>query len=196
MKDWMNKLRDVFIAGLIFLLPLLTIFALLAKVNQFVQGFFKKIAGLFGLKSIAGISAATWVGFLSFLVICLLLGWLVKHSFIGGFRNWLDSKLVKYIPGYAMYREMALSKLIKQEELLPYDKGAWYIEGGMQRPCFIIEEFDKDKMVIFLPMAGNTKSGYNALVAKSSLQDLPVDELKKFKLAVDNIGIGLNQFAK
>jgi len=196
MKPFFTRVKDAFFAGLIFLLPLLVLFAVLAKVNQSAKGIFIKLAGIFGLKSFAGLTSATWAAALSFVVLCLLLGLLAKNKLFRSIHDWLDERLANIIPGYAVYREMAMNKLEAKEELLPYNKAGWLQLQNMQRPCFIMEESAAQQLIIFLPEAGNSKKGINALVDRSQVIPIEADDIKAFKLAIDNIGIGLNAFVR
>ena len=74
MKKTLKKLRDTFIAGIIFLLPILLLVVLITKVFQFLTGFTGKVAAWFGLKSFIGVSGGTIVSAISLIVLCILCG--------------------------------------------------------------------------------------------------------------------------
>jgi uncharacterized membrane protein len=195
MKNFFSGLRDTIVAGILFLLPLLILLVLVAKVFQLLTGITTKIAGFFGLKSLFGISGGTIVGGIGLLLLCLLCGYLVRISFFNQFRNWLDSKLAHYIPGYVVYREMAISKLDKtKEELLPYESAAWIEVDEMQQPCFVIKTIPDGRCVIYLPTAGNVKEGTLFVLPKEKVQLCEGVELRKFNLAISNLGMELADY--
>lgn len=187
-----QNLRDTIIAGVIFLLPLLIIFVLVIKVFQFFRKFTTKAAAFFGLDSIAGISSSTIVGTISLLVVCLICGYLVRISFFRYISEWLDEKLTKLIPGYAVYHEMAKSKLVEKEEMLPYEMAVWVKRGEVTQPGFLMDTMPDGRLVIFLPMAGNVSSGNIELLHENSIERCPNTDMKKFKMAITNLGLGFS----
>jgi len=193
MKKFFSSLRDMLIAGLIFLLPLLILFVLLTKVFQFLTGFTTKIASFFGLKSIVGISGGTIVSAISLILFCMLCGYLVRVSSFKNISKWIDKKMMTHIPGYAVYRQMVMAKLEEKDEVLPYKSAAWIDIHDMQQPCFLMETLPDGRCVVFLPAAGNVKEGTVLMVAPAKLQLWSNADLKGFRGAIANLGLG---FAK
>lgn len=193
LKRTFQKIRDLAIAGLVFLLPLVVLIILLSKVFQFLTGFTGKIAKLFGLNEIAGISGGTIVSAISIILLCMLCGYLVRISFFKSMRDWLDEKLSANIPGYSTYREMALSKLEPKEEELPYISVVWLQSGALQQPGFLVDEFPDRSVLVFVPRAGNVKEGKLYRVAETSIERCNGKDMKAFQEAIDNRGIGLSK---
>jgi hypothetical protein len=194
MKKYANSLREMFVAGLIFLLPLLVLFVILNKVFQALTGFTTKIAALFGLKSFVGISGATLVSSISLILFCLLCGYLVRISFFKLFSKWADKKLASVIPGYKDYREMAMAKLEPKEEILPYKTAAWMEENGRMIPCFVMETTDDGKCIAFVPLAGNAKEGRICMCDTSKLLVINNADLKEFRNSINDLGKGLFKY--
>jgi uncharacterized membrane protein len=194
MKKTLQKLRDTFIAGIIFLLPLLLLIVLLTKVFQFLTGFTAKIASWFGLKSFVGISGGTIVSALSLIILCIICGYMVRISFFKSVSTWIDKKMTKNIPGYSVYREMALSKLEDKEEVIPYKSAAWINTDNKQQPGFLMETMPDGKFVIFIPTAGNIKEGAVFTVASTEVQLCTNTDMKAFRTAINNMGAGLSKF--
>lgn len=194
MKQSFNKLRDTFIAGLIFLLPLLILVALLSKVFFFFKSFTTKLAGLFGLKSFMGMSASTIMGVISFIILCIICGYLMRVAFFKQISSWVDDKLRKTIPGYEVYHQMALSKLEKNEEILPYESAAWIkLEEGVMQPAFVMETLPDNRSVIFKPSAGNVKEGEVLLIENGKIERCDDYDMRAFKMAINNLGLGLSK---
>lgn len=195
MKKVIATLRDTFIAGIIFLLPLLVLFVLLTKVFQFLTGFTTKIAALFGLTKFAGVSGGTIVSTIGLILVCLLCGYLVKISFFRSVSKWTDKKMMAHIPGYSVYREMALSKLEAREEALPYKSALWLKADNFLQPGFLMEYTDDGRMIVFIPTAGNVKEGSIFSVADTDVILSEKNDMKAFKIAISNLGIGLTEAA-
>jgi uncharacterized membrane protein len=194
MKKIAANLRDTIIAGIIFLLPLLLVVVMVSKVFQFLNSLNSRIAQVFGLKSIGGIPGTTIIGSISLLVICLLCGYLVRITFFQNIRNWLDVKLMDLIPGYQVYREMAINKLVDEEKPLPYESAAWLLRADQtEQPVFLMETTAQGELIIFAPTAGNVQTGTILKVPASMVRiDRNVD-MKSFRLLFSNLGLGVSK---
>jgi len=193
MKKFIDRARDTFIAGLIFLLPLLILCALLSKVFTFFKTFTTKLAALFGLKSFMGISASTIMGTLSLILLCILCGYLMRVAFFKHISEWVDNKLRKFIPGYEVYHQMALSKLEKKEEMLPYESCAWVKNEEGDQPAFIMETLHDGRVVVFFPHAGDVKEGEIKILESNRVERRDDYDMRAFRMAIKNLGLGLGK---
>lgn len=191
MKKIFTSLRDRFVAGLIFLLPLLILFVLLTKVFQIVTGLSTKIASLFGLKSIVGISGSTIVTSIGIVLVCIICGYLVKISTFSFMNRWLDKKLENRIPGYKTYRDMALGKIENKDEVLPYLNAAWVRINDMEQPAFVMEYLADGNFIVFVPIAGNSKQGNVYLIPQQKIRIVADANLKAFLKSIDARGLGI-----
>ncbi len=196
MKKTAQKIRDIFVAGLIFLLPLVVLIVLLTKIFQYLTGFTTRIAALFGLKSFIGISGGTIISAISLIIFCMLCGYLVRVSFFKSVSRWLDKKMMAHIPGYSVYREMALSKLEPKDEVLPYESAAWINVNEVQQPGFLMETMPDGRLVVFMPVAGNTKEGTVWVLPADKVTVGRHTDMKAFRTAVNNLGVGLGKIQK
>lgn len=193
MKAFFIKLRDTFIAGLIFLLPLLILVVLFTKVFQFLTGFTDKVAAVFGLTGFIGISGGTILSALGLILFCIICGYLMRIAFFKALSAWVDQKLMSNIPGYSAYREMALSKLEENKRPLPYKCAAWINEGDTVLPAFLMETMDDGRLVMFIPTAGSTMTGKVIILPATRVTLLPQTDVKAMKIALDSLGIGLSK---
>jgi len=191
MKKFISHLKDNFIKGLIFLLPIIVVLVLVAKVISGMKGFSTKIAALFGMKTILGVSGTTIISTISIIAICVLAGYFVRLRFMENFRNWLDKKLGDLLPGYETYREMALQKINREEEKLPYTKTVLVKEANYQLPGFIMDKFRDGRLTIFVPLAGNAKEGQIRIVDASEVTILENAEVKKVHNSFQKLGEGM-----
>ncbi|SCY07238.1 DUF502 domain-containing protein [Flavobacterium caeni] len=180
-------------AGIIFLLPILVLVVLFTKIFQFLTGFTNKIAALFGLKSFVGVSGGTIVGAVSLILFCLLCGYLVRIAFFKAISKWVDRKLMANIPGYSIYREMALSKLEDHDKALPFESVVWVKRDAAEQPGFLMETMPDGRLVIFFPTAGKTLEGEVIVIAADQVRKMPETDMKAMKIALDNLGIGLSK---
>jgi uncharacterized membrane protein len=194
MKKIVANLRDTIIAGILFLLPLLLVMVMVSKAFQFLNSLNSRVAAVFGLKSIGGIPSATIVGSISILLLCLLCGYLVRITFFQNIRNWIDQKLMDLIPGYQVYREMAINKLVDEEKPLPYESAAWLLRADQtEQPVFLMETTAQGELIIFAPTAGNVQTGTILKVPANMVRiDRNVD-MKSFRLLFSNLGIGVSK---
>lgn len=191
MKKLFGKLRDTFFAGLLFLLPLLIVLVLVTKVWGYLTGFSARIAAIFGLKTIMGVPSETVVTTIGIILFCLLCGFLVRIALFKSFSNYIDRKLLKTIPVYGVYREMAYQKVEKKEEILPYNGVVLFINGSTKQPGFLVEKLANGNCVIFLPSGGNPKEGNVLVVDQSEIEIIDSIEMKPVQTALSNRGIGL-----
>ena len=78
-----SNLRSVAISGFFFLLPVFVIFIVVAKAWASLTSIGAKIAGMFGVKSIAGVSGHTLFASLLLIGLCLVCGWLYRTPIRG-----------------------------------------------------------------------------------------------------------------
>jgi hypothetical protein len=86
-----------------------------------------------------------------------------------------------------------MSKLEEKEEALPYETAVWITLDDRQRPGFLIDKMPDGRLVIFIPTAGNPKEGEVFTIAPGKVQQCPDIDMRQFKIAINNIGIGLSK---
>jgi uncharacterized membrane protein len=191
MKKILSHIKDNFIKGLIFLLPIIVVLVLVAKAISAMKGFSAKIAALFGMKTIMGVSGTTIISTISIIAICVLAGYFVRLKFMQIFRDRLDKKLGELLPGYETYREMALQKINKEEEKLPYTKAVLLKENNYEVPGFLMDQFRDGRLTIFVPNAGNPQEGQIRIVPPEEVTILQYAEVKKVHTSVHKLGANL-----
>src|SRR5262249_53160690 len=112
MKKYVRSLRDIVIAGFMFLVP---VYVLFTKAWTSLSTIGTKLAAVFGLKSIFGVGGSTILSSLVLIAIWLVCGLLVRISFVGSLNKAVESRLAKYVPGYATYRAMIEERVHRKE---------------------------------------------------------------------------------
>jgi len=190
MKAFFSNLRGVGIAGFFFLLPVFVIFAVIAKAWTSLTSMGAKIAVMFGVKSLVGVSGHTLFASLLLIGLCLVCGWLVRFSFVAAFSNAVEKGLAKYIPGYDTYKAMAEEKLQHKVRILPYTS-ALIKHQDYWRPAYIIEDDQVGKYVIFLPDIPDTDKGHVLLAKQDQVRILSSLTANELEASLKRMGKGL-----
>jgi uncharacterized membrane protein len=164
MKTFLSHLRDTAISGFFALLPPYVLYIVIAKAWKSLSFVKAGIAGMFGLKSMLGVGGSTvFSGFLV-ITIWIVIGMLVRFSFMAAMSRAAERALSKYIPGYDTYKAIAEEKLQHKARALDYRSGLirWQ---EYWRPVYIVEQDEDGTCVLFLPDVPETNKGH-VLVAK------------------------------
>jgi len=165
MKTFLTNLRNLIISGIFFLLPIIVVFVILTKGWVWLTSIGKRIAQVFGLSSFLGHGGTTVVSGLLLLALCLLCGLLMRYAFLAGLRQSLEGLLLKYLPGYDVYKAMAEEKLQNKRQILPY-ASALIKQQDYWQPAYIVEQDQNGDHVVFVPDIPDTAKG-RILIAKT-----------------------------
>lgn len=191
-KKVLRSLRDTLIAGIVFLIPVLIMLVLASKVLSFISHFTTKVATSLGLDRTLGEWAATLLGGLFLLIICLICGYLIRVALFKHFSEWADQKLMDVSPGYQHYRSLVYSKLGKTADDFPFDTPAWVTMGDGKAPGFIVDKRLEPDWLVFIPTAGKLSEGTLLRVNSTRINLCPKSEVNEFKVAISNLGIGMS----
>ena len=111
MKAFFSKVRNVLVAGFLFLLPVYVVLIIISKAWTSLSSIGTKVAAMFGMKSILGVGGSTVFSGLLLIIIWIACGLLVHFSFFATINKRAEKWLSKYIPGYDTYKAMAEEKL-------------------------------------------------------------------------------------
>lgn len=191
LKRAYEKIRDLCVAGLMFLLPLVVLIILLKKVYEFLSHFTGRFATMIGLDKFLGILGIRFVSVATIILFCVLCGYLVRVSFFRSIRDWLDEKLAANIPGYSTYRAMAMSQLDSKEEPLPFESAVWVQVHQCEQPGFISGRFADGRLLVFVPNPGNTAEGELYRVREDQVEYCRDTDMRNFLKAIGEKGNGL-----
>ena len=164
MKTFLSRLRDIAISGFFALLPLYVLFIVIAKAWKSLSSVGAGIAGMFGMKSMLGVRGSTVFSGLLVIASWIVIGLVVRFSFIGAVSRAAERALSRYIPGYDTYKAIAEEKLQHKERALDYTSALirWQ---EYWRPAYIVEQDEAGTCVLFLPDVPETNKGH-VLLAK------------------------------
>jgi len=190
MKAFFSNLHRVAISGFFFLLPVFVILIIITKAWTSFTSVGARIAGIFGMKSIVGVSGTTIFAGLLLIVLCMVCGWLVRFSVVAAFSKAVERGLSKYIPGYATYKAMAEEKLEHKIRILPYTS-ALIKHEDYWRPAYIVEDDHDGNYVLFLPDIPDTDKGHVLLAKQDQLTILSSVTANQLEASLKKMGKGL-----
>lgn len=168
MKAFFTRIRNLAIGGFLFLMPAIVVLILDTKAWSTLSSVGPRIAGLFGMKSILGLTGTNVFTGLLMIAICLLCGLLVRISFFAAMSRKIESGLSRYMPGYETYRAMAIAKLEGKTATLSFTS-AMVKQQGFWQPAYVIEEDSEGNCVVFFPQVPDTNNGHIVLASHSQV---------------------------
>lgn len=186
MKKQLENFRNTILSGILFLLPVFVIAVILQRAWKGLTGFGTKLAKTLGLETVGGFSVGPVITTLALLLIFFLCGLLVRIAMVSKVRNWLESSILKFIPGYVIYKAKMESKLLpptdKRQPVLVQLNNAW-------KPGLLIEQHE-DKAVVFMPRTPETDTGEVWVIEASHIKPLSMTA-KQFSKSLELSGYGL-----
>jgi uncharacterized membrane protein len=186
MKSFIERFRNTILSGIVFLLPVFAVVYILQKVWKGLTGFGAQLAGFLGIKSVAGVGAASVMTSIILLLLFYGCGLLVQFAMISNIRNWVERNMLQYIPGYLKYKVKMEEKLLPPEDerqaVLVHLHDAW-------KPGLLISR-DSGQAIVFLPDTPDTDNGEVWVVEEKNLRLLTMSA-KELKGSLQMSGRGL-----
>jgi uncharacterized membrane protein len=185
---WIN-MRDRIMAGLVFLVPLFAVFLILQKLWAILSGSGNFLAKLTGLKPVMGSTAVPFVTTVLLIILLYIFGWLVKFRALNSMRDWIETKILQYVPGYLTYKAQIGEKLnpSRQDERIP----VWITTDLGKRPGLLITEH-ADEAIVFFPNSPDSNNGQVFMVSKNRITKLEMSAAALIK-SLQNLGKDLGR---
>jgi uncharacterized membrane protein len=190
MKSLFANIRNIAVAGFLFLLPVYVLLVIITKAWASLSSVGTGLAKVFGLESLLGAGGATAVSGVLLILIWIGCGLLVRVSFVDAFNKGVERLLVKYVPGYSTYKAIAEDKLHQRTRTLPYPSVLVRGDVGWQ-PAFLIEQDADGHCVVFVPGAPDTSAGSVLLATRDQLRFLPAITANQLDASLKTMGKGL-----
>ncbi|MBO9584254.1 MAG: hypothetical protein J7574_08855 [Flavobacterium sp.] len=193
MKKFLLQAERNLISGALVLLPLLVFFILLGKVWKFFQNYGEKFAHFLRLDLVLGKYATDIAGGIILLVLIYFSGFLMRLSILKRFTNWVDEKLMIFLPGYEKNKKEAEEKLLKrnQEPKPITDLPILFKNGNFWQPAHLIEENENGTAVIFVPIAPAHDQGQILIVQSQDFKKLTETTIASLDNTVKSFGKGI-----
>lgn len=145
MKRGLDFVVRSFLAGFLIIVPIYLAVLLLLKAMKSLVGLVRPVAKLLP----DSVPAETLLTLLLVLVICFLIGMVVRTRMGSAARQRLEKSLFERIPGYALIRSLTQQLAGSSHERI-WKPAFVEIEEALV-PAFIIEEFEDGRYTVFVP---------------------------------------------
>src|SRR5215471_8176890 len=170
MKKFLQHVRSRVTAGLVFLVPLFAVILILQKLWTALSGAGHYLSKLLGLPAVLGKSSVTIATAVLLALLFYFCGWLVKFRSLNNFRDWIENKVLQFIPGYLTYKAQVQEKITpKQDTRTP----VWVTTDGGRRPGLLIEE-KAGGAIVFFPNSPDSNNGQVLMVGRNQVTRLDI----------------------
>ncbi|WP_163400024.1 hypothetical protein [Flavobacterium fluviatile] len=194
MKKFLLQVERNCISGALVLLPLLVFFILLEKVWKFFQNYGEKFAHFLRLDYFLGKYATDIAGGVILLVLIYFSGFLMRLAFLKKFTDWIDDKLIIFLPGYEKNKKAAEEKLNKRKKKPSTDLPILLKNGDYWQPAHLIEEDENGNAVVFVPNAPAKDHGQILIVKSADFKKLADTSLGNLDNSIQLLGKGILSF--
>ncbi|MNL13809.1 hypothetical protein D3C87_1347280 [compost metagenome] len=120
----------------------------------------------------------------------------MRLSILKRFTNWVDEKLMIFLPGYEKNKKEAEEKLLKRNHVPKpvTDLPILFKNGNFWQPAHLIEEDENGKAVIFVPSAPAHNQGQIFIVQSEDFKKLTDTTLAALDESVKSFGKGILNF--
>jgi uncharacterized membrane protein len=188
-KYGLNFFLSTVLGGVFFLVPLVVLLVVLAKVLGIMMTVAEPMADLMPVDTIGGIALANVIAALAVIALCFLAGLLAKHALAGAFVNTIESRILAKLPGYAMIKSLVGGFDKGQTEKL---KPVSITIGTAERIGFEIQKLPDGRSVIFLPSTPSPFSGITQVFPPDQVTYLNVPATQIIEVT-ENFGHGIDK---
>ena len=153
MKEFRKWVVQPLIAGFLFLVPIYLAILLLLKAMKSLGKLVKPVAGLLP----ESFPAETIISLLLVLMLCLLVGIVLRTAFGQAMRTRMERSILQKIPGYEVIRSMT-RQLAGQGQESSWQPALAEIEDALV-PAFIVEDLDDGRFTVFVPSSPTALAG-------------------------------------
>jgi uncharacterized membrane protein len=168
MKRGLEFVTKSLVAGFLIFVPIYLAVLLLLKAMRSVMSLVRPVALLLP----DSVPAETLLSLLLVLVICFLVGMIVRTAIGKAVREWLETTLFERIPGYALIRSLTQQLAGSSQERV-WQPALAEIEEALV-PAFIIEEFEDGRYTVFVPSIPTPFAGAVYILDRKRVHPLDV----------------------
>lgn len=194
MKEIFNQIKKKLVSGIVLLLPIFVLLAIVGKFWGFFQKYGERTAKLFHLDQVFGPFATDLIGGIFLLLLIYFSGYLVSLAFLRAFSNWIDDKLMIFIPGYEKNKKLAEEKLNSKIEKESTKIPILFKSGEHWQPAYLIEENKEGKVVVFVPMSPDKANGQIYITTIDFIRKFETTTLGNLNDAIKAMGNGALNF--
>jgi uncharacterized membrane protein len=191
MKAAVGSFQDTLVKGVFLLAPIMVFGLLVAKAIGGLRKLVEPLAGDMG--PLAGIPMPALLAGVVLVLLCYVAGLVSKSRSARGLTTWLESTVLKHVPGYAYMKGMGES-MAGVEGGTAYQPVLARIEDAWQLG-FIVETIEAGQYAVYVPGAPSPWSGSVYFMAEDRIRklDLRVGEVQG---CLKRLGIGSGELLK
>ena len=172
MNKKLSMLKTNIIYGVLVIVPLAVIFLFLSKIVEILEAVAKPL----GLESYFSAGLAVIIGLLLLLIVCFVIGVLVRTAIGTWSFERFENKVLKQIPGYQIISQ-ALKGFAAEETAYP--KALVHLLGSEAAVLgFVMEEKDNGSMTVFVPSSPAITVGSVYIVDRSRVTILEASTME------------------
>jgi uncharacterized membrane protein len=194
MKKFLLQVQRNCISGIILLLPLVVFFMILEKVWGFFRKYGDKFAHFLNIDKVLGTIGSDIIGGIFLILLIYFSGYLMQFSFLKKITDWIDDKLMVFLPGYEKNKKLAEEKLIKKAKSPTANLPVLLKLGTYWQPAYLIEENIDGNAVVFVPIAPAKDQGQIYIVSTADIKRLSDTTAGSFDASIKTLGKGILNF--
>jgi uncharacterized membrane protein len=176
MKSIRRYLLGGLVTGFIIIVPVYLSILLLLKAMSSVRGLVKPVALLVP----DWLPGEDLIAFLLLLILCLMVGMIVRTKAGRAVRERIERSLFERIPGYALLRSLT-QRLVGEDRENVWKPAMAEIEEALV-PAFIIEEFDDGRYTVFVPSVPTPLAGAVYILERGRVHPIDVPFTQAIKV--------------
>jgi uncharacterized membrane protein len=176
MKSIRRYLLGGLVTGFIIIVPVYLSILLLLKAMSSVRGLVKPVALLVP----DWLPGEDLIAFLLLLILCLMVGMIVRTKAGRAVRERTERSLFERIPGYALLRSLT-QRLVGEGRETAWKPALVEIEDALV-PAFIIEEFDDGRYTVFVPSVPTPLAGAVYILERGRVHPIDVPFTQAIKV--------------
>jgi len=176
MKSIRRYLLGGLVTGFIVIVPLYLSILLLLKAMSSIRGLVKPLALLIP----DWLPGEDLMAFLLVLILCLVVGLLVRTTVGRAVRERIERSLFERIPGYALLRSLT-QRLVGEDRENVWKAALVEIEEALV-PAFIIEELDDGRYTVFVPSVPTPLAGAVYILERGRVHPIDVPFTQAIKV--------------
>ena len=176
MKSIRRYLLGGLVTGFIVVVPLYLSILLLLKAMGSIRGLVKPVSLLIP----DWLPGEDLMAFLLVLILCLVVGMIVRTTAGRAVRERIERSLFERIPGYALLRSLT-QRLVGEDRENVWKPALVEIEEALV-PAFIIEEFDDGRYTVFVPSVPTPLAGAVYILERRRVHPIDVPFTQAIKV--------------
>jgi uncharacterized membrane protein len=159
--------------GVLFVLPLAFVMMLIEETVEVLSIVSVPMANLIPVESVGGVAMATIVALVMALLLCFLVGLIIRTRFGNNATEYIDKKFLSKIPGYGSFKSLS-RQFAGAEAEDAYIPAVITMGEDTYALGFIIEELDDGYCTVMVPGVPSPTSGMLRYLKKEKVRRLDV----------------------